>query len=85
MARGLEIEADVVLTGGVAQNEGVVRAISHNLGGKVLVPDEPLYSGALGAALLARDMAARASANGAAVPRRERRLEAARLYEDLED
>jgi predicted CoA-substrate-specific enzyme activase len=82
MARGLKIEAAVVLTGGVAQNEGVVAAISHNLGGKVLVPDEPLYSGALGAALLARDMAARASANGVAVPRGERRLEAARLYDD---
>jgi len=85
MARGLEIEADVVLTGGVAQNKGVVRAISRNLGGKVLVPNEPLYSGALGAALLARDMAAKASANGVAIPKRERRLEAARLYEDLED
>jgi predicted CoA-substrate-specific enzyme activase len=82
MSRGLTIEADVVLTGGVAQNEGVVRAISHSLDTKVLVPQEPLYSGALGAALLARDMAVRTSANGAAVPKRERRLEAARLYEE---
>jgi predicted CoA-substrate-specific enzyme activase len=82
MSRGLKIEADVVLTGGVAQNEGVVKAISHSLGTKVLVPEEPLYSGALGAALLARDMAAKASQNGVAVPRKERRLEAARLYED---
>jgi len=82
MARGLKIEADVVLTGGVAQNEGVVKAISRTLGTRVLVPEEPLYSGALGAALLARDTVAKASENGVTVPQRERRLEAARLYDD---
>lgn len=42
-----------VMTGGLAQNQGVVRALSERLGEAVLVPEEPQLTGALGAALFA--------------------------------
>lgn len=42
-----------VMTGGVAKNIGVVRALEEALGTKVLIPEEPQIVGALGAALLA--------------------------------
>ncbi len=47
------IEDDVVMTGGVAKNEGVVRAIARELKRKLLVAPNPQTTGALGAALFA--------------------------------
>lgn len=44
----------VVMTGGVAKNSGVVKAIEKAIGLPMTVPDEPQIMGALGAALLAR-------------------------------
>lgn len=43
----------VVMTGGVAQNSGVVRAIEKELDLPVTIPSNPQMTGALGAALLA--------------------------------
>ena len=43
----------VVLTGGVARNEGLVRALGNEMGRAVMVPEYPQLTGALGAALLA--------------------------------
>ncbi len=43
----------VAMSGGVARNEGVVRALSEALGCKVAVPPKPDTIGALGAALIA--------------------------------
>ncbi len=48
----------VAMSGGVARNRGVVRALSEALGCEVTVPPEPDIVGALGAALIARDRAA---------------------------
>jgi predicted CoA-substrate-specific enzyme activase len=45
----------VAMSGGVARNSGVVRAISAALGQVVSVPDLPDTVGALGAALIARE------------------------------
>jgi (R)-2-hydroxyacyl-CoA dehydratese activating ATPase len=53
LARRGGIEPDVVMSGGVAQNEGVVRAISAALNQKVIVAPNPQIMGALGAALFA--------------------------------
>lgn len=53
LARRVGIEAPIVMTGGVAQNGGVVRAIERELGRQVLVPPNAQMTGALGAALLA--------------------------------
>jgi predicted CoA-substrate-specific enzyme activase len=46
-----------VMTGGVARNTGVVRALSERLEEEVLVPQEPQLVGALGAALFAHEAA----------------------------
>jgi predicted CoA-substrate-specific enzyme activase len=80
MVRRLRVVPDVVFTGGVAKNTGVVRALEESLDCEVLVPEQPLLTGALGAALLARQRVKDAVAAGEAIPRKERRLEAARLY-----
>lgn len=74
MARKLKIEPDVVFTGGVAKNKGVVRALEEQLGCHVLVPDEPLLSGALGAALLARDIVLQAKERNQPLSRGPRKL-----------
>lgn len=57
LARQLKVEPPVVFTGGVAKNTGMVKAMETVLGMPVLVPEEPLITGALGAAILARDEA----------------------------
>lgn len=50
------LEGQVVMTGGVvAHNPIIVELVSRALGREVLVPVEPQYTGALGAALLARE------------------------------
>jgi len=80
MVSSLKVRPDVVLTGGVALNRAVVAAITEKLGCPVLVPEEPLFTGANGAALLAPEMARRAASKGE--PVRERHLAELRLYEE---
>jgi len=49
-------EGDVILTGGVVQHNAIlVEALAESLGKEVLVPPDPQFTGALGAALTARD------------------------------
>ncbi len=50
------IEEEVTLTGGVAKNQGVARALEERLGIKLFIPPEPQITGALGAALLAANL-----------------------------
>jgi len=47
------LEPEVVFTGGVARNKGVVNALAEHLRCRLLVPEEPEVTAALGAALLA--------------------------------
>ena len=82
MLRRLKIDPDVVFTGGVAKNIGVVKAVRENLGCEVLVPEDPLISGAIGAALLGKELALKAMADGKALPRAERRLEEATFFKE---
>lgn len=56
MARRLGAPAEVVMTGGVARNRGVVRALERVVGSAVTVVPDPQVAGALGAALVARDL-----------------------------
>jgi predicted CoA-substrate-specific enzyme activase len=58
MASRVKIEKDLVMTGGVAKNRGVVKALEEKVGFKILVPEEPQIVGALGAAIIARENAA---------------------------
>jgi predicted CoA-substrate-specific enzyme activase len=80
MLRQLKIEPEVVFTGGVAKNSGVVKAVRANLGVEVSVPDDPLISGALGAALLGKDITDKAREKGETVIRKERRLTEATFF-----
>lgn len=59
LAKRLGVQPDVVMTGGVAQNTGVVRALERTLGVTITVPDNPQMNGSLGAALYALDKAKR--------------------------
>jgi len=53
MTRRLGVQRDVVLVGGVAKNPGFIESLKRALGVDLLVPDEPEFVGALGAALTA--------------------------------
>lgn len=48
-------QGEIVFTGGVANNPCMRTLLAEKLGRAVRVPDEPQFSGALGAALLARE------------------------------
>ncbi len=50
---GGELAAPVAFTGGVAMVAGMGKALSVVLGQEVIVPPDPQFTGALGAALLA--------------------------------
>lgn len=59
MLKRVGIEDEVTLTGGVAKNIGMVKSIEDALGKKLNVCEESQILGALGAALIARERAAR--------------------------
>jgi len=80
MLRRLKIEREVALTGGGAKNIGLVKAMEAKLGFPVLVPPEPLLTGAIGAALLGRDIVREAAEKGETLTRSERRLTEATLF-----
>ena len=56
MVERIELEEPVCMTGGVAKNLGVVRALEENMKITINIPDEPQITGALGAALLAQNL-----------------------------
>jgi activator of 2-hydroxyglutaryl-CoA dehydratase len=49
------LNREVVFTGGVARNAGVVRALEAETGLALRIPADPQMTGALGAALIAAD------------------------------
>ncbi len=51
------LEEEVVMTGGVAKNIGVVTELETSLGCKIRISEEPQINGALGAALIALEKA----------------------------
>jgi benzoyl-CoA reductase subunit D len=53
MVHRLGINSDVVLVGGVARDIGFIESLKRKLGISILVPENPEYVGALGAALIA--------------------------------
>ena len=54
LAQRVEAQHDLVMSGGVARDMGVVRAMEARLGKAVSVPDDPQIVAALGAALIAQ-------------------------------
>ncbi|MEE9151576.1 MAG: acyl-CoA dehydratase activase [Thermoplasmata archaeon] len=53
MVRKIGVEKDVALIGGVAKNKGFVKSLKDDLGMDLLLPEDPEYVTALGAALVA--------------------------------
>ncbi|MFZ1201564.1 MAG: acyl-CoA dehydratase activase, partial [Desulfobacterales bacterium] len=56
MINRVSSEGDIVFTGGVAKNPCMVAFLAEKLGRQVLIPENPQFIGALGAALLAADL-----------------------------
>ena len=61
LAHRIGVQDTVVMTGGVAQNSGVVQALAAGLGHEVHTSELTQYNGALGAALFAYQKAAKAA------------------------
>jgi len=80
MAEKMKIERDVVMTGGVAKNVGMVQAMENHLGYPVLVAEEPLLTGAIGAAILGREFVEKALQRGEEIQKGARLLEAASFF-----
>lgn len=78
MVNRLKVEDSVIVTGGGAKNRGLLRALSEMLGHRLLVPEEPLITGALGAALLGRDLVERARKNNSPLQTK------ARVFKEVE-
>lgn len=57
LARSITVESDVVMSGGVARNEGMFAALGAALGVPLRRLDDPQINGALGAALFAQERA----------------------------
>jgi predicted CoA-substrate-specific enzyme activase len=51
----VDYKEPIVFSGGVARNVGVVKAIEEELGKKVITPEEPQITAALGAAIFAQE------------------------------
>ena len=74
MVNRLKVTKEVVITGGGAKNVGLVKALSDKLDYDMGIPPEPLLTGAVGAALLGKDIAQKAIKNGLSLERKERSL-----------
>lgn len=53
MIRTIGVEQDVSLVGGLCRNVGFVKSMKDALGVEILIPEDPEFIGALGAALIA--------------------------------
>jgi len=80
LALKLKIEPRVVLTGGVMKNAGMVKAMKENLNCEVSIPENPLLTGAIGAAILGREITMKALAKGEPIETKERRLAEATFF-----
>jgi len=76
----LRIEPEVAVTGGGAKNAGLVRALEARFGLPLLVPPEPLLTGALGAALVGKETYEKAVLRGEIPKRSVSGLEAATFF-----
>jgi predicted CoA-substrate-specific enzyme activase len=76
----LKIEPDVAVTGGGAKNIGLIKALECKFGFPILVPPEPLITGALGAAIIGKEVYQKYAAEGQTPTRSGHGLEEAKLF-----
>ena len=81
LAKKLPIEKDLVITGGGAKNVGLTKILSDKFECPVLIPQEPLLTGAIGAALRGKDLVKKAGKENLISARSQRRLEEVRFFE----
>ena len=74
MVQRLKVEEEIIVTGGGGKNKGLLKALSEQLGHEILVPEEPLITGALGAALLGKEIVEKAKQNHTPLETKERIL-----------
>lgn len=55
LVQKLKVEKDIAVTGGGGKNIGLVKALEAKFGSPILLPVEPLITGALGAALIGKE------------------------------
>lgn len=79
MVNRLKVEDSIIVTGGGAKNRGLLKALSEQLGHKVLVPENPLITGALGAALMGKEIVEKARQNNTPLETKERTLGAVEI------
>jgi predicted CoA-substrate-specific enzyme activase len=79
MVNRLIVEEEVIVTGGGAKNKGLLKALSEQLGHEILVPEEPLITGALGAALLGKEIVEKAKQSHIPLKTKERILEEVKI------
>jgi predicted CoA-substrate-specific enzyme activase len=75
MVNRMRVEDAVIVTGGGAKNRGLLKALFEQLGHEILVPKEPLITGAFGAALLGKEIVEKAKQNRTSLTRKNRILE----------
>ena len=80
MASRLKIKPDVAVTGGGARNIGLIKALEVKLGYSVMIPPEPLLTGAIGAALLGRDTVQNATEHNLPLTRSRHPLQEATFF-----
>jgi (R)-2-hydroxyacyl-CoA dehydratese activating ATPase len=80
LVKKLNVEPDIAVTGGGAKNIGLVKALERKFDRPLLVPPEPLITGALGAALMGKEIFEKYDAEGQMPTRSGRKLEEATFF-----
>ena len=80
MVKKLKVEKDVAVTGGGAKNIGLVKALEGKFGFPLLIPPEPLITGALGAALMGKEIYNNVTAVGEKLQRSDQGLTEATFF-----
>jgi predicted CoA-substrate-specific enzyme activase len=76
----LKITPDVAITGGGAKNTGLIRALEMKFGFPLLIPPEPLLTGAIGAAIIGKEIYERAAGSGEILKRSIQGLQEATFF-----
>ena len=82
MVRKVNVEPEIVITGGGAKNVGLCHALEEKLGLPTVVPPEPLITGALGAALIASEKAAKIGIDQLKEKQKRRQLAAVTFFDE---